>query len=320
MKRSCWLLFFFIFVYASPVWSQVMLYPQFKVVPLGVKGGIDESNLSAYMLAVEGTSDYVCMDAGTLHYGIEKAIDSGIFTISANEVLRMYIKGYLISHAHLDHVAGLIINSPEDSSKNIYGLPFCLDILKDKYFTWKGWANFTDAGDKPLLNKYHYVTLSPGVETAIANTTMGVVAFPLSHGNPYESTAFLVRHEDAYILYLGDTGADEIENSDKLSKLWQAIAPLIKQKKLKAIFIEASFPNEQPKKQLFGHLTPKLLMSEMHILSHLTGDSSLKDLPLVITHIKPNGNNEAKIKTQLAVSNDLQLKLIFPEQGKLLEF
>jgi hypothetical protein len=33
--------------------------PVFKVIPLGVKGGNDESNLSAYALAVSGTDAYV---------------------------------------------------------------------------------------------------------------------------------------------------------------------------------------------------------------------------------------------------------------------
>jgi len=41
----------------------------FKLIPLGVKGGIDESNLSAYMLAPANSNNYVCLDAGTLHAG-----------------------------------------------------------------------------------------------------------------------------------------------------------------------------------------------------------------------------------------------------------
>src|ERR1700709_270146 len=108
---SIFLIFNFSFSIAQPV---------FKVVPLGVKGGIDESNLSAYMLAVEGTNNYICLDAGTLHYGIQKAVDAGIFKTTTDNVLKEYIKGYFISHPHLDHVAGLIINSPDDSVKNIY--------------------------------------------------------------------------------------------------------------------------------------------------------------------------------------------------------
>ena len=49
---------------------------------------------------------------------------------------------------------------------------------------------------------------------------------------------------EAYILYLGDTGPDEIEKTDKLQILWQAVAKLIREGKLKGIFIEVSYPND----------------------------------------------------------------------------
>jgi len=45
----------------------------FKVIPLGVKGGLDESNLSAYLIAPEGSDTYVCLDAGTIYNGVAKA-------------------------------------------------------------------------------------------------------------------------------------------------------------------------------------------------------------------------------------------------------
>lgn len=303
-------------LFCTTVFSQT----SFNVIPLGVKGGTDESNLSAYMIAPQGSDAYVCLDAGTLHYGIEKAIQANLLHGSATDVLRKNIKGYLISHAHLDHLAGMIINSPDDSSKIIYGLDYCLNVLKDKYFTWKSWANFANEGDQPALGKYHYSTLTPGAETPLQNTTMQVTAFPLSHSNPYQSTAFLIRHEEAYVLYLGDTGADSVEHSDKMHQLWQQVSPLLKAKKLKALFIEVSFANEQPDKQLFGHLTPRWLMLALQDLASLSGKEALKDLPVVITHIKPGGNREQTIRTQLKAYNPLQVKLIFPEQAKLLSF
>ncbi len=217
-------------------------------------------------------------------------------------------------------MSGLVLNSPDDSAKNIYGLPFVLNTLKEKYFTWKSWANFGDEGESPLLKKYHYANLEEAREVALENTSMSVTAFALSHSNPGQSTAFLIRHETNYLLYLGDTGPDSLEHSTRLSNLWQIVAPLIKSRRLKAIFIEVSFLNEQPDAQLFGHLTPRWLMEEMSILNEKIGAGSLRNFPIVITHSKYFGSEEQKLRAQLAKENKLQLKLIFPEQGKRMRF
>lgn len=292
--------------------------PIFKVIPLGVEGGNDESNLSAYALAVSGTDAYICLDAGTLYSGIQRAVSAQLLSGTAFEVLRNNIKGYLISHPHLDHIAGLILNSPDDSPKPIYGLPFCLEAIQEMYFNWKSWPNFGDQGAKPILNKYRYTALSTEEETPLEGTSMFVRAFPLSHAKPGQSTAFLIRHAENYILYLGDTGADTIEGSDNLQRLWYAIGPLISAGKVRAIFVEVSFANARPEQLLFGHLTPRLLMDEMRKLSQLCGDG-LKQCPLVITHVKLDSPRN-EIKRELDQLNELGLKLIIAEQAKLLEF
>ncbi|MFD0763975.1 MBL fold metallo-hydrolase [Mucilaginibacter lutimaris] len=303
-----------------PVFAFAQIKPvaSFRVVPLGVLGGADESNLSAYMLAPKGSDNYICLDAGTIHAGIAKALANKTFNGPAEQVLKKYIKGYFISHAHLDHLAGMVMNSPDDTVKNIYGLKSTLETIKTNYFTWESWANFADDGGAPQLKKYHYKPLQPDTETAIENTDMQVRVFPLAHSN-LTSTAFLVRSNDSYMLYLGDTGADDKEKSQNLHNLWVAVAPLVKAQKLKAIMIEVSFPNEQPDKSLFGHLTPRLLMNEMGELSKLSS-ASLKGLNIVVTHLKPPYKSITKIKAQLKVANKMQLNLIYPQQGKTLDF
>jgi len=315
MKKLLGILLTMATMAALPGW---LFGQSFRIVPLGVKGGIDEGNLSAYMVAAAGSDRYVCLDAGSLHDGIEKAIENHVFMIPAERVLREYIKGYIISHAHLDHVAGLIINSPDDTAKNIYGLASCLETIKTHYFTWDSWANFADEGDKPQLNKYHYQALAPGDITAIQNTGLTVEIFPLSHSN-LTSAAFLVGSKGAFILYLGDTGPDEVEKSRRLDSLWHDIAPLIKNKSLKAIMIETSFPDAQPDKSLYGHLTPRWLMEEMDQLAALTGRETLNGFNLIITHVKPPELSIEKIKAELKAENRLNFNLIFPEQGKAIE-
>lgn len=292
----------------------------FKVIPLGVKGGLDESNLSAYMLAPMGSENYICLDAGTVYAGIVKAISKGIFKVDAENILKNNIKAYLISHAHLDHVSGLILNAPADIQKTIYTSDYVIDIFTKNYFTWQSWANFTDRGEKPQLNTYHFETLIPHKEMAILNTELCVTSFSLSHLKPYKSQAFLIRHQNNYMLYIGDTGADEIEKSVDLNALWKNVAPLIKLKQLKAIFIEVSYPNSQPNTKLFGHLKPELFYNEMNALAKLTSIHELENFPIIITHRKPHENNEALIKEELLKGNILKLKLVFPEQGSLIKF
>lgn len=288
----------------------------FQVVPLGIKGGIDEKNLSAYLIAPSNTKDFICLDAGTVNAGIEKAIENKVFKVSTSEVLRKYIKGYLISHAHLDHVSGLIINSPADSSKTVYATEKCIEMMENHYFNDQTWANFGDKGVGFPLKKYHFQTLNLEEETPISNTKMTVKAFPLTHVNPFESTAFLIKNDDSYALYLGDTGPDSVEKSDKLKALWTAVAPLVQNKQLKGIFIEVSFPNEQPDQFLFGHLTPNYLMKELHVLEDLAGKGSLKNFKIIVTHLKPPTKNIVKLKEQIKNQNDLGVKIIYPEQGK----
>jgi cAMP phosphodiesterase len=293
----------------------------FTIIPLGVKGGLDESNLSAYLVKANGAEQFICLDAGTIYAGLQKAANLDYFTplTDPTEIQKKYINSYFISHGHLDHTAGLVINSPGDSfKKNIYVIPSVVDVLKSSQFSSKSWSNFANEGDKPIIGKYQYQYLVPEKEIEVGTAGVDVTPFVLSHVKPYESTAFLVRNQSDYIVYLGDTGPDEVEKSTQLKNLWNHLAPLIQHNQLKAIFIEVSFSNKVADGSLYGHLTPHWLMKEMEILHQLAGDH-LKDVAIMITHIKPCENCETIIKEELQKANSLGLKLYFPKQAEIIQ-
>ncbi len=280
----------------------------FDIVSLGALGGIQDGNLSANLIRPHDDDRAVTCDAGTLVNGLRVAGETGGLD---------RIKGYLISHAHLDHVAGLIIASPDDGKKPIYALPSVNAALVETYFNWLAWPNFTDRGKAPQLKKYTLEDLKPGVATPLRDTKMDVTAFPLSHGG-VESTAFLIESDGDAVLCFGDTGPDTVEKTTKVHDVWAAVADKVKQHRLKAILIESSYTSDRPDAQLFGHLTPKWLLASLRDLDRLAGGGSLKDLPVVVTHIKYSLTGEqpqAKMLEELTAGNDLGVRFIIPRQG-----
>jgi 3',5'-cyclic-nucleotide phosphodiesterase len=192
-----------------------------------------------------------------------------------------------------------------------------IDVLKSSQFSSKSWSNFANEGDKPIIGKYQYQYLVPEKEIEVSASGVSLTPFVLSHVKPYESSAFLVRNQSDYLLYLGDTGPDEVEHSNQLANLWNHIAPLIQKKQLKSIFIEVSFSNKVADGSLYGHLTPNWLMKEMSKLHQLAGDR-LKEVSIIVTHIKPCDHCETTIIDELQKANTLGLKLSFPKQGAII--
>jgi 3',5'-cyclic-nucleotide phosphodiesterase len=308
---------------------------RFISIVLGTAGGLSEGNLSAYLLAPVGSTDFICLDAGTIHDGILKAHAKGSFfdldiptgMSPAGVILREHVKAYVISHAHLDHVAGMILNSTDDGGKPVYGLDTTIDAIRDHLFNWSVWPNFGTEGVPPHLGSERYVRVEPGREESVRGTGMTIEPFLLSHGrNP--STAFLIRSGRAYALYFGDAGPDVVEGSDGFKAVWARAAPLVRTGALRGIFLEVSYPNGRSDQELFGHLTPAWLMAELHELASTVSprdpDRALRSLTVIVTHIKPSldggTRTRERIQEQLLHQNELGVRVLVPTQGERIEF
>jgi 3',5'-cyclic-nucleotide phosphodiesterase len=334
LNQICLIAFLLILSWRShSVQSPLPINPEksviFELVTLGDSGGIQDGNLSAFLLRALSEPHYIALDAGTLVNGINVALSKNAFanlavktdnTLSATgNILHHHIKGYLISHGHLDHVAGLLIASPEDNNKPIYALKSVNQTMSDTYFNWQAWANFTDRGLPPLLNKYQVIDLVPQRVINLKDTQLKVTAFSLSH--PLESTAFVIEYKDNLFVYFGDTGPDKVEKQGKLAAVWRYLAEQMQTKKLRGLGIEVSFDNQRPDNLLFGHLTPKWLMSELtYFYSLVVNKPQLKDMQIIISHIKYTLKNtvdpKVKIKQQLEEANQLGFNFVIAKQGQ----
>ena len=307
---------------------------RFRCIPLGVEGGLIESNLPAYLLAPIGSTDFVCLDAGTLLAGLRVAREKGCFSDIAmppgspdsieGRVLRHHIKAYLLTHTYFDHVSGLIMSSPVDTPKPIMALEETIEGLRQHVFNWITWPDFGSEGETSALGKYQLVSLKPGERSPIPGTALCVETHPLAHGVANDSAAFLVDADGHYVVYMGDTGPDHLEESPTTLRLWERLVPLIREDRLRAIYIESSYDDSRPEDQLFSHLTPKWIMRAFRQLAELVApqgpETALTGLTVVITHIKPHLDTGEKtrdaVRRQLQQQNDLGLHFVFSEQGE----
>lgn len=305
----------------------------FRVIVLGCSGGPRENNLSGYLLYPTAAPDeLIAFDAGTLISGLDVAYKRGnlddfelTFTslTVVGEVFQKRLKNYLISHGHLDHISGLVINSQVDSNKHILGIDSTIDDLKNHIFNWVTWPNCANEGKEPFLNRYEYIHLPLQKQVAIPGVKMRVETFLLSHPREYPSSAFLIEREGEYVLYFGDTSPDALEKEKHMHTIWERIAPIVKEGHLHGIFLECSVPDEDAGQVVYGHLNPQLFMQEFQVLQKLVG-GSIEGLKVIVTHRKETlytGEDQFfQIEKELRALNSLNLDLIFPSQGDKIIF
>lgn len=278
----------------------------FDVIALGTGGGVDESNISSYLVSVSGKDRYIALDAGTLLHGLKLASERGHFDhLQSSElkkeahVLLNHIDAYCISHPHLDHISGMMLAGPFDNNKTILGSEQTINAMMEHVFLSPIWGNFTTEGNSN--GKWDLIRMNIQKWYSIPGNDIKIKYFKLCHTCPNTSSAFLLKYKDSYLLYFGDTGADRIEKTNKLEIIFKEISELISKKQLKAIFLESSFPNKTPDQNLYGHLKPALIEEELKHLAEIVKPSqineALKGIKIFITHLKPDFKKQNNAKS-----------------------
>ncbi|KAK9457019.1 cyclic-AMP phosphodiesterase, partial [Dipodascopsis uninucleata] len=283
----------------------------------GASGGPVDTGISGFLVkAVKEPwhkNVFVGIDAGTYMSGVVNALRGqqvfrlGMGTLpfktileNAAYVIRELVAAVCITHSHLDHVAGFVLNSAcfsRENPKVLAGRATVIDAVKTHIFNNVVWPNLTNEGDLPI-GLVHLRRLAeskpnlPVVEGSaedealteasyehIANG-LSLRAFPITHGCvhtsnsshaaiAYESTAYFVRDENTgrELLMFGDVEPDSISINPRNRAVWSAAAVKFSRGQLAGIFIECSYPSIQPDHSLFGHLSPKFLIQELKMFA-----------------------------------------------------
>ncbi|OWB76611.1 phosphoric diester hydrolase activity protein [[Candida] boidinii] len=212
------------------------------------------------------------------------------------------ISSYLITHVHLDHISGLVINSPifqQNSKKLVYGSEFTINSLKENLFNDKVWPNLYSNSKGSLVN-FKVIEKDEDVSMdVLENTTKEIIDenhnsnnnnnnnekwielnrffkvkyFEVNHGlmndeTIYNSTAYLIKSIETskLLLMFGDVESDLVSKVPKNYLIWKYISKYILNKSLSHMIIECSSVNLPPGVPLYGHMTPKNLFYELNSL------------------------------------------------------
>lgn len=197
------------------------------------------------------------------------AIDAGGLGFLGDLAAQCRIGHIFLTHSHLDHIASLpmFLETVYQSSERcvtIYASADTLACLKRDVFNDRVWPDFFSISKNgpPFLR---IEVLEEGRPVDVA----GLRITPIAVDHVVPTFGFLVEAPGVAVAIPSDTGPT--------ATFW-AIAEAAAD--LKAVFLDASFPNAMEDLALASkHLTPKLFAAEAAKLA--------RDVPFIAVHIKP---------------------------------
>lgn len=227
------------------------------------------------------------------------AIDAGSLAFSCTSDQREQIRDIVISHTHLDHIAGLPIFIDDLFARlteplRVHATRKMADSLEKYVFNWAIYPRFSELkNDHGPVMKYSY--FEPGEKFSAAG--LEITAVSVNHNDP--SVGFIISDDTGSIGITGDTA----ETDD----IWRAFADC---SDLNAIFVECAFPNEMENLALASHhLTPNRLRAELEKFA-------IDDRQVFVSNIKAMYRD--KVLAQLSAPQQRNLQIV--EIGRVYEF
>ncbi|OGK78572.1 MAG: hypothetical protein A2050_16305 [Candidatus Rokubacteria bacterium GWA2_73_35] len=202
-------------------------------------------------------------------------VDGGSVTGALTVPEQLVIEHALVSHAHLDHIAGLVYLTEtlgfceSGAAVTIASIDPVITTLRAGVFNNVLWPDFSRIphADVPVVK---YRTLVEDVEQRVGD--LWVTPVQVNHAVP--TSGFIVHDGAVGMIYSGDTGPTRA--------LWEAARGL---HGLRAVILECAFPNRLAQlADVAKHLTPDLVRREL--------DKLPPDVPVWIFHVKPQFHEE----------------------------
>lgn len=242
-----------------------------------------------------------CIGTGTPHqfamsYVVNDtiAIDAGCIGLLTPLEAQSQIRHVFLSHPHMDHIASLPsfldnVFRPGDDGVAVYANQFTLDCLRRDVFNDRLWPDLVrlSAEESPF---FRLVTIESGQETQIGSIRVTSVA--LDHAVP--TLGFVVEDNDSAVAFISDTAP-----TDEIFRVANS------KPHLKAVFLEASFPNSLDwLARKAHHLTPAMFRAEAQKLT--------RPVQLIAVHAKPAF--QSQILAELAALDLPQIETGFSDQ------
>ena len=207
------------------------------------------------------------------------AFDAGSLAMAASDEQKSSIRDVVISHAHLDHIAGLPLFIDDQFSTlttpvRIYASQSVIDVLETHIFNWSVYPRFSELsnGHGTVME---YVRFETEIEFRVRH--LDVLPVPVNHKVP--TCGFVVSDGNATIAMTGDTAPTK--------PFWDAVDRL---PRLDAILVECAFPDSLAELARDSHhLTPAGLSKEL-------GKLKRTDCPIYAVNLKPSYRDEIVVQ------------------------
>jgi ribonuclease BN (tRNA processing enzyme) len=197
-------------------------------------------------------------------------IDGGSVTGALTVPEQLEVEHALVSHSHLDHVAGLayltdtLASSGARRPVTVASIEPVVDAVRSAVFNDVVWPDFAQIPEGSPVVRYR--TLIEGVEQRLGD--LWVTPVPVTHTVP--ASGFILHDGTTGLIYSGDTGPTRA--------LWEAARGL---RGLRAVILECAFPNRlETLAEVARHMTPARIARELPKLP--------PDVPVLIFHVKPH--------------------------------